>query len=456
MRVFLLTAMLLGCSGRVTDNASPTAATCAAAVTPTAPPAPVDACLEEFLADGDRVIRTLRRSSETIDGITTVREETTDARGVVKRTVRRTRGATLLFESTEHPLLAPGESLPYTYGEAATFSTTYRYDTAGHLVDKAYDRAMDGTIDAEDIYRYEGAVLREHTQLADGKLVRRETFDPSGNKLSELDSGNYGRRFVYDERGFRLVEEKLDAGVVTERTQWTMRTKEDPLHRITTDGRGATIGEQTWKYDGDRLLSVDGWGIIGGARRENHTEFDAKRREVRLIEKNEEPSCRVYDKTTVYGAGDDDPVQQTTTCDGRPFETLQTTFDASGRKLRIDHAFYGNPRSITQDFREYGYDDCGRLMTFVSSYNGAVIQRQTYGYDALGRLTVTTSEDRTGAKSAATVEYDGAGRVVAMGGRKWTYDDAGRVARVDGDQPSLDRDGPRIVAVRYGYCGIKA
>jgi hypothetical protein len=91
-------------------------------------------------------------------------------------------------------------------------------------------------------------------------------------------------------------------------------------------------------------LSVDGWAIIGGSKRINHTEFDERRRETRMIEKNEESSCRTYDRTTVYGS-DGEPVEQTTTCDGRAFETLTTTFDGAGRKLRVEHAFYGNPLS---------------------------------------------------------------------------------------------------------------
>ena len=463
MKRFLLLALVVcGCNARVLEAAEPTAATCAAASAPKAPEAPA-ACFEEALGAGDVVLSSTRRSTASIDGVSVTTEETLMGGALSKRVVRKTRGALVLFESTEHPLLRPEESMPYTYGEAATFSTTYRYDDAGHLVDKAYDRAMDGTIDREDTYRYEGAVLREHAELANGKLVHRELFDVSGNKVSELDSGDYGHRYTYDARGFLTRDEKLDAGVVTERTDWSMRSKTDPLHRVTFNSRGETLGEQTWKYEGDRLLSVDGSAIIGGNKRINHTEFDALRRETRMIEQNEEPTCRVYDRTTVYGpvdrgltpaagVGEGEPVEQVTTCDARPFETLTTTLDAAGRKLRVDHAFYGNPRSTTKDSREYAYDDCGRLTRFVSTYNGVALQRQSYAYDSLGRLVLTESIDREGTKSSSTVTYDAEGRVVDMNDRHWTYDSTGRLVRIDGALPPVVRDGPAVVAIRYRHC----
>jgi hypothetical protein len=453
---------MLGCSGRVAEK-EPEAgvaegeAVCTTGVRPEAPAEPTSACLEEVIGEGSVVVSTLRRTTSVVDGVDVVREETFDAAGVLtERVVRKTRGALVLFESTEHVLLAKTDSLPYTYGEPATISTTYDYDSAGRLRRKAEDRAMDGVIDTEELTTYHptGEVAVK-TTIAGGKVTRTASFDAAGNPLSELDAGGYGRRWIY-EGGLLIREERLEASAVVQRTDWTMRAAKKPLKQVVFDigksGVGTKVAEGTWTYAATGVLtSTDGFQIVSGARRVKHAEYDARGRTTLFVEENEEPTCRRYLQVSEYADGDE-PVQQTTTCDGRRFENLHTSFDARGKKTRIERGFYGNPTSVSEDVTTFDYDSCGRLVSSESTHNGALQRRERYTFDARGRMTSVEVTDRTGASSTSSIAYDTEGRVVAMDGKRWSYDSAGRVTAVEAE--GFVRSGDLYVpvtATRFRY-----
>ncbi len=466
-RSFLLGVVALnGCTARISED-EPSAraveqkAVCTSGERPEPPVAPTNACLEEAVGEGSVVLGTTRRTSAVVEGVEVVREETLGAAGELERRVtRKSRGPLLVFESTEHPLLSPAESLPYTYGEAATFSIDYRYDDAGRILRKAYDRAIDGDIEGEEhtTYHPSGAIA-ETTTLSHGKLSRRASFDAAGNPLIELDAGDYGRRWAYDPAGLLAREEQVAAGVVTERSEWTMRAKKQPLRRITfkvsTSGGEIKVAEATWTYDARGVpTALDGWETITGSRRVKHTELDARGRVTLFVEENEEPTCRRYQQVSEYGDGET-PVQQTTTCDGRPFERLRTVFDAQGRRVRVERGFYGNPLSITEDVTAFAYDACGRLVSSEMSHNGALQRRENYSFDAAGRMRLVEAVDRTGTTTSSAIVYDESGRVVAMDGKRWTYDAEGRVTAIEYDRGIVS--GPsraRVFVTRFRYaCG---
>ncbi len=466
-RSFLLGVVgLTGCTARVSDHEGPARALeqeafCTSGERPAPPVAPTNACLEEAVGEGAVVVRATRRTSAVVDGLEVLREETFGAAGDLERRVtRKSRGPLLVFESTEHPLLSPAESLPYTYGEAATFSIDYRYDGAGRLLRKAYDRAIDGDLDGEELTRYHpSGAIAETTAMSHGSLTRRASFDAAGNPLTELDAGDYGRRWAYDAAGLLAREEQLAAGVVTERSEWTMRAKKQPLRRITfklsAGGAETKVAEATWTYDATGVLTaLDGWETISGARRVKHTELDARGRATLFVEENEEPTCRRYQQVSEYGDGDE-PVQQTTTCDRRPFERLRTTFDGQGKKVRVEHGFYGNPLSTTEDVSNFAYDACGRLVSSEMFHNGALQRRESHAFDAAGRMTLVEAVDRTGTTTSSAIVYDQSGRVVAMDGKRWTYDAAGRVTAIEYDQGIVrGPDHARVFATRFRYaCG---
>lgn len=463
---FLLATLgLFGCSARVADDAPEAgviegSAVCTTGERPVEPAEPKSACFEELVGEGSVVVSTTRRATATVEGLQVLREDTFNEAGVLsKRVVRKTRGELLMFESTEHLLLSKADSLPYTYGEAATFSITYGYDSAGRVVRKALDRAMDGVIDTEELTAYHpNGEVADRTSMADGKLTRRALFDDAGNPLSEVDAGGYGRRWVYA-AGLLVREEQLAGGVVTQRSEWTMRAKKQPLRLIVLDvsktSSETKVGEATWTYSESGVLTAtDGWAIVSGTRRVKHTEFDARGRATLFVEENEEPSCRRYQQVSEYGEGEE-PTQQTTTCDGRAFARLRTTFDAKGKPTRVERGFYGNPRSVTEDVNTYAYDTCGRLVMSEMMHNGTLQRRESYSFDARGRLAKVETTDRTGAAGASSLAYDASGRVVAMDGKRWSYDADGRVTAVEYDGGILSGDRRiRVIATRFRHsCG---
>jgi YD repeat-containing protein len=437
----------------------------AAAIEPLEPAPLGDACFEERLADDGNVISRIERRVSEVGDQRVVTSETWDVENVLSlREVTRTNADGLVtFESTEHLTFAPTDTLPYTYGQPATFSIAYEHDAAGHVTKRSLDLAMDGTVDDEERWVFTGEVATEHTTYAKGEVQVTELTRPDGQPRSRLDYGGYGMVWTYDAAGLLLQVDTVSQDLVTESTHWQFLAANKPLKqsysRFITglDGvrKEEVLSETTWTYDeAGKALASEGWGRPEGFVRTHQTEWDEAGREVLYVENTEEPSCHRYERTTNWSG--DVAVDSLTTCDGTLFEHVVVDVDSQGRPVHTDRVFVGNPSWTVHERDTVEFDACGAQVFREHFYDDTLTMRDRLTLDAQGRIVARTSERKGVAAGTTHYTYDAAGHVTAMGERQFSYDGAGRLVRVDygSAAPVMEQDEPPTVARRLSYeCG---
>ncbi len=414
----------------------------AEAIEPVEPQSPAAACLEIRLGlDGSRLETTTRRTAADSVGTRTTTEIRNTAGELTVRLVdAHDDRAALVFTSVEHLDLLPNATLPYTYGQPATYSLTYERDTAGRVVRETSDLAMDGVTDSDERWTFnaEGVVIEY--QLSDlGGTVYTERFRGDGEPLDRIDSGGYGTRWTYGESGLLERIDTLSAGLVTEYQRFEMLAPGSPakstLVRIITTTTGARVeevqSEKTWTYDdAGRQRSSEGWGLVEGHIRTHRVEWDALGRETLYVEENESPSCRRYERKARWATTGDALLDQLTTCDGALFEHVWSDFDQAMRPIRTERIFVGNPTWTVRQLDNRSYDACGAQVFREHYYNDSLSSRERLILDERGRILSRTSESQTVSPGTATYEYDSAGRLLGKDGKRWFYDPAGRLVRV--------------------------
>jgi RHS repeat-associated protein len=368
-----------------------------------------------------------------------------------------------------------GHQLTYVDARGTTrknpnaFKSTWTYDAAGNLLStttpsgstsSTYDDAGDlrSTTDARHqttTYSWNESALQRTVSGPTGDLV--QTFDPSGNLLTEQPAGGGTTEHRYDALG-RETTTTTPAGLTTHYTfdslgnvtgiedtagtsvqrQFDSRgllvrsvtngaatsTTYDPVGNITSyrDAGGAlttrtydahnnvasvtdAAGTTTYVYDrADNVVSRrDGNGHVT-----TYT-YDGMSRQT---------SSTTANHTTTFGYDEVGNVVRTTDPDGR---TTYLTLDAANRTVQSDATWAGHPTVTVKQT----YDALGRR-TSMTDGTGT----HTYGYDAAGNLTSANGFSYDYSQPGAIAETYPDGTKV-----DYTVDDAGHLMTVTSGTP---------------------
>lgn len=414
--------------------------TYSAPIEPVEPTPDGRACRETRVALDGAVLERLERHVAQDGNRVVTREETFDSSGTLAVrvvTAVDARGDEVL-RSVEHLTLAPDETLPYTYGQPATYAVSTTRDDAGRVVVRQTDLAMDGVVDDEERWTYEGDVVTRHEVHQNGELFMTETFRVDGEPLASLYAGGDGTMWHYDAAGLLLRVDRVSSGRVTESVRWTHLPNGSPASNAvwrshqSGDAWGEALeAETTWTYDeAGRQRRSDGWAEVYGHVRTYRTEWDAEGRETRYLEVTEEPSCHEYERVATWAPGGNAVLDTLTTCDGRLFEHEWSAFNPHWQPVRTDRLFIGNPSWAVQELDLRDYDSCGAQVFWEHRYDGRLTLRQALTLDAAGRVVARTQESQFSPEVTTAYTYDAEGRLVASSGRTWTFEGE-RLARVD-------------------------
>lgn len=428
-------------------------------------PLPADGWCQMLHLDAEGAVRgRVERSAQREGEISTITTLTFDTAGELSmRQVVRTGPTGQRFRSVEHPQLAPDETLSYTYGEAATQSVTFTRDAAGRELSRRTDRAMDGIVNQERRHVFEGDTIVERTDYAEGELRLRSTFLSDGRPLLSLDAGDYGRVWRYDADGLLIRVERLYAGRITKIIEWKEAAPGVPLSRTALERTYAEdgspidteIGGMSWSYDAQGVLTQDvSWRIVGRERRSGRTEYDASGRVVRLISRSASPDCRTYDQRTVYASDEGAQIaSKRTTCDGRPFETVELELDSAGRVLRDHRVFYGNSRRSEREMRAR-FDACGALVEQQRIYNGELMTSEIRTLDGQGHVTAVDRVDRQGQASRVEFSWNDNNLLDRRTGAEFVRDDHDRLIAVNYDAPEIAPPTPLVARDPVGHLDV--
>ncbi|MEO1498511.1 MAG: RHS repeat-associated core domain-containing protein [Planctomycetota bacterium] len=359
---------------------------------------------------------------------------------------------------------------------------TYRYDTAGNLVE--YQDAESGSI--RYAYNAYGQLLKELELLngdATPNAVRGETryrYDSEGNRTAVLDGNLNKTVFGYDQLGRVVSEKQARPGQLTDapdktRTftygddgnldRYTDREgrvtvyQYDALDRLSAETWYAPtnlvddVGKLEWKYDtlgrvessrtrvkSDGVISV---GVPYGIDYTDSYDYDRLDRvtAARNYEKGIGPSSRgynvlqayAYDQTAALASGAFAAATRTLTTNNEgsgayadlAYATVTSTIDKLGRTTSIEAAGSvagDNDIFIKQKSVAYDYDTAGR-MTRAARYEGPAD-----GSSAPTSVFDTAYQYDPAGRLASILHTDTSGPLVS---HDYAYDKASRITRVD-------------------------
>ena len=165
---------------------------------------------------------------------------------------------------------------------------TFRYDNAGHLVERRLDEDIDGTVDWRDEIEYDTqgrrTMFREQINTKTGRagLNRRYVYDGDRLQYEDVDNDGDGRyslriHYTYDDAG----------QVATKVRDWEMDGQPEETRRFTYDKAGRVIAETIRSGNGEN----PGHGTIS-----TYDSFGNLVQEIDIIEHNREVTHRrIYD-----------------------------------------------------------------------------------------------------------------------------------------------------------------
>jgi RHS repeat-associated protein len=321
------------------------------------------------------------------------------------------------------------QHLPLTYTDAAGQTTSYRYNTAGQLVQ------MTDPLGETTTYEYDGLGYLVSIVNANGKAQASFTYDDFGRVATRTDSEGYTVGYGYDAMD-RLIEEiypdgtsrtyswdKLDLVAVTDRQGRTTSYSYDAVRNLVavTDPLGNTTG--LGYYENQKLKSLtDPNGNI------TTWDIDVQSRVTAKHYPDSAVVANTFESTTSR-------LKAVTDALGQLGQSKQYSYARDDRLTGISYLNAVNPTPNVQ----FAYDPFFPRIVSMKDGSGTT----QYQYVPVGSLGALQPLQETGPFVNATIayQYDALGRVIAraVGGNSETFsfDPIGRVVSHNDDLGSF-------------------